>query len=76
MRNLKKFNENKEDWSQSVNGTPSKKQKVFGVPNGSSYGSKMNQLNNLLEEGWSIINVSKMEGNSNYAGGLIYILEK
>ena len=76
MKNLKRFNENQDDWSQPVNGSPNKNQKIIGIPNGSSYHSKMEELNELLNLGWKIINVSKMDGNSQYSGGLLYVIEK
>jgi hypothetical protein len=75
MKNLKRFNENQE-YHQKVTTDSGKKQMIFGLPNGSSYRSKLEELNRLLSEGWMINTVSKMEGNRDYAGGLTYILEK
>ena len=50
-------------------------QKVIGIPNGPSYQTKLNELNNLLELGWKVINVSPIEKTSVYSSGVMYIIE-
>jgi len=50
-------------------------QKVIGIPNSDSYHNKLKELNDLLEKGWKVINVTPLEKTYYYSSGVMYTIE-
>lgn len=50
-------------------------QKVIGIPNGDSYQNKLKELNDLLEKGWKVINVTPLQKTDYYSSGVMYTIE-